>query len=100
MEGLEIRIDFECAFHDLETVFKGDVQRPPHFFRDLAEGAGTVFDLFVEDFAASGAAAVGVEEDVPGVLHEDCAVEVWGVRSASSSEGVIYKDLGGLGMGG
>jgi hypothetical protein len=33
--------------------------------------------LFVEFVAGFFAAAVVVEEDVAGVLHEDCAVEVY-----------------------
>jgi hypothetical protein len=35
--------------------------------------------LLVEDLTPCGATAVRVEEDMSGILHEDCAIEVWGV---------------------
>lgn len=43
---------------------------------DVAEGTLAGFYLGVEEFALGGAAAVGVEEDVAGVLEEDRSVEV------------------------
>ena len=78
MEGAEIGVDFEGALHGFEAGVEGDVEAAPHFLGDFFEGAGAGFDFVVEDVAAGGAAAVGVEEDVAGVLEEDGAVEVCG----------------------
>lgn len=77
MEGLEPGVDFEFLTQDREAVGKGHVEGSPHFLGGVAERSSARFDGCVEGGAARGAAAVGVEEDVPGVLHEDCAVEVW-----------------------
>ncbi len=52
MEGFKIGINFEGAFHDFETVFKGNVEGSPHLFRHLAEGTLASLNLLVEDFTA------------------------------------------------
>lgn len=78
MELTEARVNLEGLFHDDEAVVEGDVQGSPHFLRGLPEGEFAGLDLGVKLVAGFGAAAVRVEEDVACVLHEDCAVEVWG----------------------
>lgn len=77
VELAETRVDLESLLHDDEAVVERDVQGAPHLLGNVAEGSLAGFDLLVEFVAGFGAAAVGVEEDVAGVLHEDCAVEVW-----------------------
>ncbi len=79
VESLEVGVDLEGLLHHFEAVFEGDIEGSPHLFRNFAEGAFAGLDLLIEDLAALGAAAVGIEEDVTSVLHEDCAIEVWGL---------------------
>lgn len=80
VEFVEARVDLEGLLHDDEAVVEGDVQGSPHLLRGFAEGELAGLDLCVELVAGFGAAAVGVEEDVACILHEDCAVEVWGLH--------------------
>lgn len=78
VEPLEIRIYLEAFLHYFESLFEGYVEGCPHLFRDFAEGAFAGFDLFIKDLAALGPAAVSVKQDMSGILHEDCTVEIWG----------------------
>lgn len=85
----ESGIDLERLFHDFEPVVKWDVQRPPHLFRDVAEGSLARTDLLVQQLAAFGAASMIVEEDMAGILHEDGAVEIWRMEYIVSSVVVV-----------
>ena len=76
MEDLEVGVNLEGFLHHFETVFEGDVEGSPHLFGDFAGGALAGFDLLVEDFTALRTAAVVIEQDVSGILHENCAVEI------------------------
>jgi len=76
VEGAEVRVDGEGFAHYAEAVVEGDVEGSPHFFRDVAEGTFAGFDLFVEEGAVGWTTSVGVEQNVAGIFHEDCAIEV------------------------
>lgn len=91
METAEVGVDFERGVEGGEGGCEGDGEAAPHVLGDGFEGAVGGVDLGVEGGAAGGAAAVGVEEDVPGVLEEDGAVEVCG--------GVLVREEGKEGMG-
>ena len=76
VEVLELGVDVETILHGFEAVGEGDIEGSPHLLGNVAEGTLAGLDLFVEDLAPLGTAAKGVEQDVTGVLHEDCAIEV------------------------
>jgi hypothetical protein len=76
MEFPEIGINLQHILHNLESVIERYVQTSPHLLADFLEGAFASLDLVVEDLAAFSTAAMAIEEDVAGVLHEDCAIEV------------------------
>jgi len=77
MEFLEIRIDFERLFHNFESVFERDVERPPHLLGNISERAFTRVDLLIEGIPTGRSASVSVEEDVAGILHENGTIKVW-----------------------
>lgn len=95
MEAAEVGVDFERGVQGGEGGREGDGEAGPHVLGDGFEGAGGGVDLGVEGGAAGGAAAVGVEEDVSGVLEEDGAVEVcWGGGDVSGAGGGRGKGEG------
>ena len=79
MEGLEVRVDVQRGLHAFKAGGEGHIHASPHILRDGFEGARAGVNFGVKGSAAGGTAAMGVEEDVPCVLEEDGAVEVYEV---------------------
>lgn len=77
VELWESLVHFKGLLHEREAIMEGDVERPPHISRGLAERPLTRLDLLLELVAAVGAASIGIDQDVACVLHADGAVKVY-----------------------
>lgn len=77
MELLKSRIQVHVLSHHVESIFHGDGQGSPHILRDITEGPLAGFHLTFQTLAICATAAEVVDEDMAGILHEYCAIEVY-----------------------
>ena len=84
VELCEIRVDGQFISKRLESRLKWHVEGTPHLLRDVTEGALATGDLLVELLTSFSTTAMLVEQDMPGVLHEDRAIEICRQKSLVS----------------
>ena len=77
MELLESRIQVHILSHHVESIFNWDGQGPPHILRDITKRTLAGFHLTFQALAICATAAEVVDEDMAGILHEYCAIEVY-----------------------
>lgn len=77
VELLETRVQRERLLHNHEAVVEGDIEGSPHVLGDLTVSPLAVLHLFFQLGQTLLATAVGTDEDVASVFHEDGAIEIY-----------------------